>query len=863
MKHALLFLVGLTATLALHAQAPTPAPAAPPAASTREILAWQSLAPLPDPEGFAGSYAGISGGALLVAGGANFPDRRPWEGGTKVWHAPIFVLETPTGTWKTAGSLPRPAGYGLSLTLPEGVLLIGGGDATTHFSEVHLARWDGKTVTLESRPALPVGLSQHTGALVGRTVYVAGGLERPDSPQARNTVLTLNLDAPAEGWRTLEGGPDTGRFLATAGALDGAFYLFGGCRLVPGPDGRPQREPLRDAWRHTPGQGWTRLADLPTPLIASPGPAPAMGPSHLLLIGGDDGSRTGPAAAQHPGFPRTLWAYHTLTDSWAQMGTLPFSLVTTPVVTWQGRFVVPGGERQPGLRSPAVWSAVAAPHAPKLGTVNYITIALYLGLMVAMGVWFARRQKGTEDYFRAGRRVPWWAVSLSIYATLLSSITFMAVPAKAYATNWTFTVANVASLLLVPIVIRYYLPFFRRLDVTSAYEYLEHRFNLPVRLYASAAFVLFQCGRMAIVIFLPSLALSAAMGLNVYLCIVLIGALCVVYTAFGGMEAVIWTDVVQAVVLLGVAILSLFLIVTRVDGGLSGLWTEAMAYDKLRMFDWRWDATAAVVWVIVIGNLFSNLTPYTADQTVVQRYMVTRNEKQAARAIWTNAWLGLGSTFVFFGIGTALFVFYRQHPQYLEPALGTDAVFPLFMAQFLPPGIAGLAIAGIFAAAQSTVSSSLNSMVAALTTDFYRRFRPNAPDQSCLRLARWLTVGLGIFGTAVAWIMAGADIRSLWDTYLGLLGLLGSGLAGLFALGIFTTRTNGAGALVGVGVSAVVLYWVQRHTSLHFFLYAVVGIGVCCSVGWLASLVLPSRPKDLTGLSWSTRVRDEPAATDH
>jgi len=819
---------------------------------SREVLEWKELSSLPDAEGFAGSYAGVSGGALLVAGGANFPERRPWDGGTKVWHDTVFVLEKPDGAWRIAGRLPRPSGYGVALTVDEGVLLIGGGDSRENFADVLLSRWDGAEVSFEKLPPLPEPLAMCTGAMLGRTVFVAGGLSRPDSTEARNAFLSLDLDNQAAGWRKLDPWPGPERFLATGGALNGTFLLFGGARLKPGPDGQPQREMLRDAWRYTPGIGWAPLTDLPKPHVATPGPAPTLGPSHLLLVGGDDGTQVSHPPANHPGFPRDLWAYHTITDSWARMGTLPFSLVTTPALSWHGRIIVPGGEARPGVRSTAVWSGAAAPRAPKLGGLNYVTLGLYLAVMVGMGFWFARRQKNTDDYFRAGRRVPWWAVSLSIYATLLSSITFMAVPAKSFASDWTFALGNLTPLLLVPLVIKYYLPFFRRLDVTSAYEYLEHRFNLAVRLYASAAFVLFQCGRMAIVIFLPSLALSAAMGFEVHVCILLIGALCVLYTAFGGMEAVIWTDVVQAILLLGVALLTLGLILAQVDGGAAGIWREANAHDKLRLFDWRWDASVAVVWVILVGNLFSNLTPYTADQTVVQRYMVAQNERQAGQALWAKVFLGVFSTVIFFAIGTALFVFYRQHPESLEPSLGTDAVFPLFIAEFLPPGIAGLAIAGIFAAAQSTVSSSLNSIVAALITDFFRRFSPTTPEATCLRLARWLTVALGIFGTGIALIMAGSDIGSLWDTYLGLLGLLGSGLAGLFILGIFSKRSSGAGALVGAMASAAILWWVQKHTSLHFFLYAVVGVTACVAIGWIASLVLPKREKDLSGLTWHT-----------
>lgn len=804
-------------------------------------LAWEKLPALPDATGFAGSFTGVHHNVLLVGGGANFPSRPPWEGGEKIWHDRMFALEAGASAWKEAGRLPRASGYGLSLTTSDGVVLIGGGDSKANFADVVLARWNGQAVEFEALPSLPLPLAMPAGALLGRIVFVAGGLDQPNATQAQPAFLSLDLDRLADGWRTLPTWPGPERFLATGGALDGSFFLFGGARLVAGADGKPQREWLRDAYRYTPGSGWKRLADLPVPLVATPGPAAAMGPAHLLLLGGDDGSLLHLSPQDHPGFRRTLYAYHAVTDTWAARGELPFSLVTTGTTIWNGRIIVPGGEARPGMRSTEVWAGTAHRPTPAFGWLNYATLSLYLAGIAGLGLWFMRRQKTTADYFKGGGRIPWWAAGLSIFATMLSSITFMAVPAKAYATDWTFAVGNLAALALAPIVIAFYLPFFRRLNVTSAYEFLEHRFNLATRLYASASFILFQAGRMAVVIYLPALALSASVGIEIHLCVLFIGITCALYTAAGGIEAVVWTDAVQAVVLLGAAIFSLFLIVAHLEGTPARWWLEAASAGKLHVANWSWDLTTASIVVIVVGSLFSNLAPYTADQAVVQRYITTRDQRQAERAIWLNAWMTVPATILFFAIGTALFLFYRQHPESLEPTLAIDSIFPLFISQYMPAGVAGIVIAGIFAAAQSTASSSVNSVVTAFMTDWVRRFRPEIPDHTCLRLSQWLSVTLGIAGTGAALYLATADVRSLWDTYMSLLGLLGSGLAGLFALGIFSHRATGAGALTGVIASTVMLFWLQRHTPLHFLMYGAVGTTTCFVVGYAASLLTPRR----------------------
>lgn len=815
--------------------------AAVPGVHAQDKVTWRELPPIPDPVGFAGSYAGVSKGALIVAGGANFPGRPPWEGGEKVWHDTVFVLPAGTEQRIDGGRLPQASGYGLSLTTPEGVLLIGGGGARQNHPTVWRARCDGERVQFENLPALPHPLAMLTGALVGRTVYVTGGLAAPDATTAESTFLALDLDQLDQGWTSLESWAGPERFYATGGSQDGALHLFGGARLVPGPDGKPTHEWLRDAWRYTPGAGWRRLADLPTPLVGTPGPAPAVGPAHLLLIGGDDGSLTDHPPTDHPGFPRNLWAYHTITDRWVRLGELPFSLVTTTATRLGEEIVIAGGEARPGVRSPAVWTGRVEPQPVSFGWLNYTTLALYLAAVAGVGLWFMRRQRSTQDYFKGGGRVPWWIAGLSIFATMLSSFTYMAVPAKSYSTDWVFWIGSSTTLMLAPIVVAFYLPRFRRLNVTTAYEYLEQRFNLPARLYASASFILFQLGRMAIVIYLPALALSAALGIDVMLCVLFIGVTCAIYTAAGGIEADVWTDALQAIVQMGAAVFSLILIAFHLDGMPAEWLHDATSAGRLHLVNWSWDLTSASLFVVLLGNLLSNFAPYTADQAVVQRYITTADPKQAERAIWLNGCLAIPATALFFAIGTALFLYYRQHPEQLDPTLETDSIFPFFISRIMPPGVVGIVIAGIFAAAQSTASSSVNSISTALVTDWLLRFYPGLSDRFCLRVGQALAVLLGFGGTGLALFLATTDVKSLWDAYLGLLGLLGSGLAGLFALGIFCQRATGAGALTGSVSSALILYWVQHHTSIHFLLYGAVGTISCFVIGYAASLLLPDR----------------------
>ncbi len=484
--------------------------------ASRADVRWNMLPPLPDPHGVGGAFAGSSNGALLVAGGANFPNGMPWDGGSKSWQDEIFALRTLDGSWTVAGRLPTPLAYGVSVTTPEGVLCIGGSGSTAHYTDVLRLRWLGEAVEAEALAPLPFPLANMAGAAVDNMIYVVGGSRSPDSTVASSQLLAFDGKA----WHELEPLPAPGRIFPIAAAFGGEFYVFSGASLAGDAEGMPVRTYLRDAWKYAQSRGWIRLADLPRPAVAAPSPARAIGSSRLVILGGDDGSLVNfqPRSA-HPGFARDLLAYDTVTNTWASGEGLPDDIaapVTAPVVDWQGSLVIPSGEIRPAVRSPQILAGIPVSSKADFGVINWLVVCAYLGGMIGIGVWFMRREaaSSTEAYFRGGQRIPAWVAGLSIFATMLSALTFMGIPARAYSTDITWYIGQLPILLVVPLVACCYLPFFRKLDLTSAYEYLERRFSLPCRLFASLSFNAFHLGRIAIVLYLPALALAAVSDMN-------------------------------------------------------------------------------------------------------------------------------------------------------------------------------------------------------------------------------------------------------------------------------------------------------------------------------------------------------------
>jgi len=320
-------------------------------------FSWNQLPPIPDQEGFAGAFAGVSNGALLVAGGANITGQRWANPIQKKWYASVFVLQDPDGKWSTGFDLPRPIGYGVSITSKDGLICVGGSDATRHFSDVFELQWRNGTVQTVSLPALPTSCAQACGALLENTIYVAGGLETPTSEQAMRTFWALDLTSHKREWKALEPWPGPERMLAVAGVQDGSFFLMSGTRLVNNSEGKVVREYLRDAYCFTPRKGWRRIADLPRAAVAAPTPAPTFGQSSLLVFTGDDGANVDFSPIEkHPGFPQDMLCYEIASDTWKNLGSIPLSRATAPTVLWRNRVVIPNGEVRPRVRTPEVWS---------------------------------------------------------------------------------------------------------------------------------------------------------------------------------------------------------------------------------------------------------------------------------------------------------------------------------------------------------------------------------------------------------------------------------------------------------------------------------------------------------------------------
>lgn len=821
-------------------------------------IEWQEAPSIPDSVGLSAIYGGVDkGGVVMVAGGCNFPNESLKQGGKKVFSRRIYTLSPKATQWQlSATQLPQAAAYGVSIATTKGIYLIGGTDGVQSLTSV--LRYENSAI-IDTRTPMPTGRDNMGGALIGSDIYIAGGYS-----DGQPTQQVLVLDTRSGQWSTIEPLPGAGRIQPVVVSQNAAeemrLYVMGGFDPV-------SKKVLTDGYQYSPSlKKWL-------PIYAAPGAINggegfALGVHTILVAGGVNQERFNQALSLSQDadrmaynshevewyqFNTKLLAYNTIVDRWCETGILPSpGRAGAKLIAGQsGNYYLVMGETMPGVRTPEV--LVGRVVSDKIfGAWNWAVVIVYLLSMIGLGVFFWLRTKNSDSYFTGGGKIPWWAVSISIFATMLSAITFMAIPAKTYATDWRYFLMAITILIAAFPVVKYYLPFFRRLNITSAYEYLELRFNVTTRVMSSILFIVFMVARMALVLYLPSLALTAATGIDIYTCILMMSLITIIYSSIGGIEAVVWGDVVQGVILMGGAIFTIIYIVMHTDGS---AWQIAMTDDKFRILNFDFDFTTATVWTMILGGFATQIISYTSDQTVIQRYMTVSSEKKAGKSIITNGILSLFSSLLFYAMGTALYAYFQTRPETLDIAMPTaDSIFPFYIMSQLPVGVAGLLIAAIFAAAMSTISSNINSIATAFTVDIFQKIRPKATDHQKLQSARYSSVIFGVIGCGFALIMATWNVLSLYDWFNTMLGILTSGLGALFFIGIFFDRIDGRAALTGFVLGNAVLIVITLYTPLFFFLYGLIGMVSITVIALLTSYILPPRVQSNSGLTWRQLV---------
>lgn len=476
-------------------------------------------------------------------------------------------------------------------------------------------------------------------------------------------------------------------------------------------------------------------------------------------------------------------------------------------------------------------------------------IALYLLGTTLFGIWFVRRSGTLEGFILGNRSLPGWAVGVSILGTYLSSISFLANPGKAYASDWRPFVFSLTLPLACWVAARWFIPLYRNRIQTTAYEHLERRFGYWARAYAGISLILLQIGRVAVVLYLVALAMAQLLGWPIHEVIIGLGALTLIYTAAGGFAAVIWTDVVQSVVLLVGAVLCLALLYFQIPGGMATISQITSEQHKWALGSLEWDLVQQGFWVIFLFGLVENLRNFGIDQNYVQRFLAARSDREAVRSLWLGGLLYIPVSALFFLIGTLLFVYYQAVPTPDLPGK-PDQVFPFFIVDQIPTGLAGILIAAILAAGMSTLDSSLNSSATVWTMDFYRRkLRPEANDAALLRTTRLTTIVIGILGTSASLAMIQA--RTALDVWWEISAIFGGGMLGLFLLGLLVERANSRSALAATCLGVLVIAWGTLTVglpadspwpsfALHTILMGLTGTLTILGSGWLLSRFTPT-----------------------
>ncbi|MFU0909128.1 sodium:solute symporter family transporter [Mesomycoplasma ovipneumoniae] len=463
-------------------------------------------------------------------------------------------------------------------------------------------------------------------------------------------------------------------------------------------------------------------------------------------------------------------------------------------------------------------------------TTDWIILAIYMLSMLLLGLFFwyqekNNKQKSTDSYLVAKSiKVPSIVIALSIWATGLSSLTFLGLPGLAFKTGWMWSVGQVAIILISPVLIKWIIPFYRQITANTAYAYLESRYNYLIRALSGGLFAIFHIFRIAIVLYIPALTLSLFVDLDIYLIIGIMAIVVILNTFLGGFKGVLWTDAIQGLVLL------LGIICILIFGLVQTDWSKGDIYQSIfNAGQWKISAASGGMFLLFLGKYVETIFSYTASQDIVQRYKTSKFISGTNKTIYINAILTLITIFVFYGVGSMLYSYFKSQGFDVDAKNAIDQIvgrqgaannqlLSFFIIKVLPTGLSGLIIAAVFAASQSTISSSMNSLVNVIVSDFIqpiRKFRKKAPikDRIMLIISKILITFFGIQGMLVAFLLAYSEQTNLFNLFLAVVGLFGVPIGAVFMLGILTRRTNSFGAVLGISVAFITALFLWIFTN--------------------------------------------------
>ena len=471
--------------------------------------------------------------------------------------------------------------------------------------------------------------------------------------------------------------------------------------------------------------------------------------------------------------------------------------------------------------------------------IDIIVFLLFTGGVVAFGCSFFKKKGTSEEFTSAGRSLPGWVVGMSIFATYVSSISYLGYPGKAFSGDWNAFVFSLSIPIASYFAARYFVPFYRSQDSISAYSFLENRFGPWARIYASSCYLLTQIARTGSILYLLALPMNVLLGWHIQTIIVVTSVAIVLYSMLGGMKAVIWTEAIQGIILIGGALVCMFILLFDMPGGPVQTFSIAMEDGKFSLGSFGSSLSESTFWVCLIYGIFTNLQNYGIDQSYVQRYHTAKNEKEAKFSALFGGYLFIPVSAVFFMIGTGLYAFYKVHPGILPDGVGADYVFPFFIVNELPVGLTGLLIASIFAAGMSTIATSVTSSSTIILTDYYQRFRKHAGNRERMLVLKLSSVGGVVAGILVAF--AFMSVQSALDAWWALASIFSGGMLGLFLLGYISRKARNFDAVLGVVCGVILVCWIVISPFVHANLAIVFGTLLIFLVGFLSANLLNKR----------------------